>query len=160
MYRTAYHFVGRRSDAEDVTQEACVKLVQHLGSYRFEAPFRAWVGSIVVNAARDFLRAKARKAAHEAPLFDDLEIADHGDPEQLASARQALRAISRLPEDVRAAVVLVFCDGLSHAEAGMVLGCAESTVSWRVHEARKRLRAEGEGNDRTRPRHAPKHSTA
>ena len=50
--------------------------------------------------------------------------------------------IARLSPDVRAAVVLVAGEGLSHAEAAKILGCAESTVSWRLHEARKRLKAE------------------
>ena len=40
----------------------------------------------------------------------------------------------------RDAVLLIYGEGLSHAAAGEVLGCAETTISWHVHEARKRLK--------------------
>ena len=60
-----------------------------------------------------------------------------------ASARRPWlrQALGRLPEELRTTVVLVLEEGLRHAEAGEVLGVSESTVSWRMHEVRKRLRA-------------------
>lgn len=47
----------------------------------------------------------------------------------------------RLPEDLRATVVLVLEEGLQRAEAGDVLGVSEATVSWRMHQVRRHLRA-------------------
>jgi RNA polymerase sigma-70 factor (ECF subfamily) len=49
-------------------------------------------------------------------------------------------ALLKLPAKQRAAILLVFYDGLNHAEAAEVLGCSETTVSWRVFIARKKLR--------------------
>jgi RNA polymerase sigma-70 factor (ECF subfamily) len=46
-----------------------------------------------------------------------------------------------LPEGERDALLLVMSEGLSHKEAGQILGCKESTISWRIHEARKKLGA-------------------
>lgn len=46
-----------------------------------------------------------------------------------------------LSDTLRTTLILVGVDGLSHAEAGEVLGCPEGTVAWRVHEARKKLKA-------------------
>ena len=58
-------------------------------------------------------------------------------------------ALGQLSDELRATVVLVVEEGLRHAEAGEVLGITEATVSWRMHEVRKRLRAlaaeDGEG---------------
>ncbi|MDR1826877.1 MAG: hypothetical protein LBR29_00945 [Methylobacteriaceae bacterium] len=52
-------------------------------------------------------------------------------------------ALSRLKEDLRETVVLVAGEGLTHAEAARILDVAETTVSWRMHEARKALSREG-----------------
>jgi RNA polymerase sigma-70 factor, ECF subfamily len=49
--------------------------------------------------------------------------------------------VRRLPPQQRDAVLLVYAEDLSHAEAATVMGCAERTVSWHLHAARKRLRA-------------------
>ena len=142
IYRLAYRFTGQRADAEDVAQEVCIKLAQNLGSYRFEAPFAIWLSRMVMNSARDCLRARTRKQSREVALFEDAELVQGGaDPEQLAAARQGLRAVNRLGETLKEAVILVFGEGMSHAEAALALGCAESTVSWRIHEARKQLQA-------------------
>jgi RNA polymerase sigma-70 factor, ECF subfamily len=58
-------------------------------------------------------------------------------------------AVRRLPDKQREAVLLVYGEGLGHQAASEVMGCAEATVSWHIHEAKKRLRvltrAAGEG---------------
>ncbi|MGB4100439.1 MAG: RNA polymerase sigma factor [Alphaproteobacteria bacterium] len=140
IYRLAYRFMGRREDAEDVAQEVCIKLAQHLPGYRFEAPFAVWLSRMVMNTARDALRGRKRRQNRETELFADLEpVAPNENPERLVSAREMLRLVNDLPDGLRAAVILVYCEGMSHAEAGRALACAESTVSWRIHEARKFL---------------------
>lgn len=142
IYRLAWRVVGRREDAEDVAQEVCIKLAQHLAGYRFDAPFTAWLGRMVLNAARDLLRGRTRRQGREVELFADLEVAAPAEnPERLALVRQLLRQVDGLPDTLREAVILVYAEGISHAEAAQVLGCAESTVSWRIHEARKALQA-------------------
>ena len=50
------------------------------------------------------------------------------------------QAVRQLPDKQRDAVLLIYGEGLSHAAAADVLGCAETTISWHVHEARKRLK--------------------
>jgi len=49
-------------------------------------------------------------------------------------------ALLKLPAKQRAAIVLTIYDGLNHAEAAQVLGCSETTVSWRVFSARQKLK--------------------
>ena len=142
IYRLAYRCAGRREDAEDVAQEVCIKLAHNLTSYRFEAPFGAWLSRMVLNSARDMLRVRSRRQGRETPLFEDAEwVAGADNPEQLAATRQALALVDRLPEALRETIILVFGEGMSHGEAATVLGCAETTISWRIHEARKQLLA-------------------
>jgi RNA polymerase sigma-70 factor (ECF subfamily) len=49
--------------------------------------------------------------------------------------------IDELSDTLRTTLILVSVEGLSHTEAAEILGCPEGTVAWRVHEARKKLRA-------------------
>ena len=58
-------------------------------------------------------------------------------------ARDAIRAINTLPDKIRETVLLVACEGLSHAEAGKALECSEGTISWRIHEAKTLLKKAG-----------------
>ena len=66
-----------------------------------------------------------------------------GDPVRAAELRQTysrlLAALDRLPADMRTTVVLVALQGLSQAEAAVVLGCPAGTIAWRMHAARKHL---------------------
>jgi RNA polymerase sigma-70 factor (ECF subfamily) len=51
------------------------------------------------------------------------------------------QAVHRLPQQQRDAVLLVYGEDMSHAEAARVMGCQEKTVSWHLHEAKKRLKS-------------------
>ena len=64
---------------------------------------------------------------------------------QQVEAKQALKAVYALPEKLKETVLLVAWEGLSHAEAAKALGCAETTVSWRIFEARRKLKGVWEG---------------
>ena len=55
------------------------------------------------------------------------------------TAEAAWEAVGSLPEKQRTALLLVFGEGLSHREAAAVMGCPEVTVSWRIHQARRKL---------------------
>ena len=54
-------------------------------------------------------------------------------------AEQVIASIHQLPDGEKEALLLVVSEGLSHREAADIIGCKESTVSWRIHEARKKL---------------------
>jgi RNA polymerase sigma-70 factor (ECF subfamily) len=60
--------------------------------------------------------------------------------EDAVAGQDLWRAVRSLPPQQRDAVLLVYAEDLSHAEAALILGCTEKTVSWHLHEARKRLK--------------------
>ncbi|HWR98438.1 MAG TPA: RNA polymerase sigma factor [Candidatus Methanoperedens sp.] len=143
-YRMAWHWCGSRQDAEDAAQEAFIKVTRGLASFREGSSFTTWLYRIVVNAAMD----QHRRAAARARLAE--EAARSGPPAAMAAAPAAVaagdcdaaaawEAIGALPEKQRTALLLVFGEGLSHREAAAVMACPEVTVSWRIHQARKRL---------------------
>ena len=136
MYRIAYKWCGDRADAEDITQNACVKLARSIDTFRFESAFVSWLYRLVINAAKDWSKARARHAAEPA---ESHELATPPTSEARVFASQVLAFIRRLPEKEREALCLVFSEGMSHREAAVVMACKESTVSWYIHEARKKL---------------------
>lgn len=138
MFKMAYKWCGNKSDAEDITQESCIKLARGIKSFRFDSAFTSWLYKIVINAAKDWYKAQSRLPSSSV----EMESVPSGEmPDDKLYALQVLHEIHRLPVGEKDAVILVLGEGLSHKEAADILDCKESTVSWRVHEARRKLSA-------------------
>lgn len=140
LFGLCLRLTGHRAEAEDLTQDICAALPAKLGSYRGTAMVTTWLYRVAVNAAHDRRRRRASHA-RAATGWGDWEIARQAEMTQ-AQARVGwlIGALAQLPDDLRDTLALVL-DDMTHAEAGAILGVSEGTVSWRVSEARKRLRA-------------------
>ena len=141
IYRIGARVLNDVAAAEDLAQEICVGLVTKLASFRGGSRFTTWLHRVVVNAGLDAMRRDGTRQRSERDYAESTALAranHRAREEQSAWLRQTMR---RLPEDLRATVVLVLEEGLQHAEAGVVLGVSEATVSWRMHQVRKHLRA-------------------
>ncbi len=139
--RVAYRFTGNQADAEDVTQNVCMGLSDKLHGWRGEGAFTTWLYRVVVHACRDSWRKEKSRQRLES-AYKELEGALKA--EASAAAREAARLyrlIAGMEELYRETALLILAEGLSHAQAGAVLACAENTVSWRMHEVKKRLKA-------------------
>lgn len=139
-YRVAYRWCGTRQDAEDAAQETFIKVVRGLHTFRESSSFTTWLYRIVVNTAMDIHRRAAARArlAEDADLQGTSATMAAADPPD-CTAERAWDAVGSLPEKQRTALLLVCGEGLSHREAGAVMGCPEVTVSWRIHQARRKL---------------------
>lgn len=146
VFGLAFRLTGSRAEAEDLTQDICAALPAKLGGFRGEARFTTWLWRVVVNAAHD-RRRRAQIHAHHAAGWGDWEIdrraTDREAAENVDWLGQAMRG---LPEDLRDTLALVL-DDVSHAQAADILGVSQGTISWRVSEAKKRLRAMREMED-------------
>jgi RNA polymerase sigma factor (sigma-70 family) len=140
IYRAAYKWSGHRSDAEDIAQEVCIKLGNAIAGFDGRAAFSSWLYRITLNAVRDMQRAKSRRSRQADALAHVSPQNGPAEQEDAATASQLWAAVRQLPEKQRDAVLLVYAEEMSHAEAGEVMGCKEATVSWHIHEARKTLR--------------------
>ncbi len=146
IYRLAWRLTGSQPDAEDVAQEVCVKLATAIRSFRGDAEVGTWIWRIAHNAATDVLRQRQRIKIFEPSEM--MSLVDGGDAAavaQLATEAQQecdglWAAVRRLSGQQREAVLLVYGEEKSHAEAAATMGCSEKTVSWHLHEARKRLK--------------------
>ena len=137
----AWRWCGNRVDAEDIAQSVCVKLAGAISAYRGDARFITWVYRITYNATIDHLRARQRMRPTEPSNIIKLVDGPTGDtPESQMMDVQLWDEVRGLPPKQRDAVLLVYGQDLSHAEAATILECTEKTVSWHLHTARKTLK--------------------
>lgn len=145
VYALAHRLVGDPHEAEDVSQEAYLRMFRGLEGFREEARFETWMHRIVTNTAFNQLRRRGRFG--ELLEDDALDVAVPDASEPAASDRDELeRALARLPAGQRAVIVLKDVYGLSCREIGSELGIEEGAVKVRLHRARKRLRRELAGS--------------
>lgn len=144
IHRLAWRFCGRRELAEDVAHDVCVKIARAIKSYRGDAAFTTWLYRIVFTTATDCLRATQRvdviEPSQVVSLMERSNDMPPLTPEAAALNSELWVAVRRLSPQQRDAVLLVYGEDLTHAEAAEVLGCTEKTVSWHLFEAKKRLR--------------------
>lgn len=140
VFRVAYRMTGHRADAEDIAQDVCARLGRAIRTYRGGSAFTTWLYAIVVNAVRDRGRSAAREAARRQAYGVHALIEGEAACETDDPAEALWQAVRDLPPKQQEAVTLVYGEALSHAEAADLLGCSETTVSWHIHEAKKRLK--------------------
>ena len=141
VYRMAYKWCGVKADAEDIAQEVFVKLARSLASFSRRAAFCTWLYRITINTAKDFHRKIATRRAYETDFVRELRCSNPApDTDEKATARRLYAAIDQLPVKQKTAVLLVLGEGLTHKEAAGIMRCPEATVSWRIRQARTKLR--------------------
>ncbi len=139
LFALCFRLTGHRAEAEDLCQDICAALPAKLAGYRRQARVTTWLYRVAVNAAHDRRR---RRATHTraAEGWGDWERARQDEIAETGTRLDWLTAaMSRLPGDLRDTLALVL-DDMTHAQAGEILGVSEGTVSWRLSEAKKRLR--------------------
>jgi RNA polymerase sigma-70 factor (ECF subfamily) len=143
VFAIAFAVLGNRDDAQDVTQDVFMTAFHKRSHLRDPERFRAWVARtsyrLALNRRRGQQRAQARDEA--AALDHPTGVAD--DPYCLVAARMDDRrlraAIDRLPDKLRAVVLLCAVDGLGSRTVGAALHIPEGTVRSRLHLGRKQL---------------------
>lgn len=139
IHGLAWQLTGSRDDADDIAQDVCCILVEKIGSYRGEAKFTTWLYGITFNSCRDLRRRRRSLWAFSERLAVLVGLAAEPDGRDLYDAIWLKNAIARLKPALRDTAVLVAGHQLTHAEAAEILGIAEVTVSWRMHEVRRIL---------------------
>jgi len=146
IYRFLCDLLGDASSADEATQETFVRAHSHLGSIRDEGKLSSWLFGIARNVSLETLRRRKRLV----PL-PDVPLADESgeppeDPESALLLREADevlgRALSRLSEERRAALLLVMDHGLPYAEIAEIMGWSLAKVKIEIHRARQILRAQ------------------
>ena len=131
LYRAALAILGDPQDAEDVVQEAFLRLWEKNPEFESPAHQRSWLLKVTVNGCKSRLRAPWRRRT--APLLESYPAAD---PEEQA----VLEVIQSLPPKDRAALHLYYYEGYQTAEIAAMTGWREGTVRSRLARARDKLR--------------------
>lgn len=143
IHSLTFRMTGSMADAKDLAQETFVRAYRQLDSYQGTSKFSSWLYRIAVNACLDWRRREKRRAELLAN-WRDLNAEAAPTPDSPANlddlSREVQAALMRLPDKQRAAVVLTVYGELNHAEAAKILGCSETTVSWRIFSARRKLK--------------------
>jgi len=151
IYALAYRTIGREEDARDVCQETFLRAFRALPRFRGEAKFSSWLYRIALNLCRDWIRRERRTPVVQPPEDVDLmELAAAAEPSETIEdlvarkdlARAMERAMTRLPEEQRTAIVLKEYHGLTFQEIAELVGCPLSTVKTRLYQGLAVLRRE------------------
>lgn len=136
IYSLCYRMTGSATDAEDLTQETFITAHHQMETFRGNAKVSSWLYRIGMNRCLNWQKHRDRqKRLHEE--WGERRKLEGGESGEGARVQEALMQLSM---DERGAVILVIFEGLKHGEAAAALGCAETTVSWRLFQARRKLK--------------------
>ncbi len=139
VFRVALRMVGDRASAEDVAQDALVSAWRGLANFREEAQFSTWLHRIVLNSALNHVTRRRQ----DTELTGQEPIDPASQPEQATESRhrdEALRAaLSELPFDQRAPLVMYQFEGYTYEQTAEILQVSEATVRGRIYRARRAL---------------------
>lgn len=145
FYGLAYRSCGDQNMAEDIVQEAFMKLWNKPQSWKADkgAKFTTWFYRVVVNQAHDFTRRKkAEYGADDLDIYADERAAQDVAMQQDEEQAQLESAIAELPERQRDALNLCFYEGLSNKEAAVILGVGVKALESLLMRAKKGLKDE------------------
>jgi RNA polymerase sigma-70 factor, ECF subfamily len=154
IFRLLSRLIRDSAEVEDIAQEAFIKAYRALPNFRGESAFYTWLYRIAINTAKNHLVSQGRRAPtsteadiEEAETFDDGDhLRDLNTPDSMLLSKQVgeavNRAIDKLPEDLRTAIVLREIEGRSYEEIAESMGCPIGTVRSRIFRAREAIALE------------------
>ena len=140
VYALCLRMVANRSWAEELTQDAFVRVWEMIGSFRGDSLFSSWLHRVVVNTVLVAMRSKRRMLAR---IFatSDLHVFDMEMHETRPGGNMDLEyAIAKLPVQARIIFILHDVEGYRHEEIAEQMGLAVGTSKAQLHRARKILR--------------------
>ncbi|MGD0743555.1 MAG: RNA polymerase sigma factor [Verrucomicrobiota bacterium] len=143
VHALTFRMTGSPADAEDLAQETFLRAYEQIGSFNARSKFSTWLCSIAVHACLNWRRDEARRFRAQSNCAREMtgrQVETGTSPAESEMVQRAQAALMKLPAKQRAAVALTIYDGLSHAEAAKILRCSETTVSWRVFAAKRKLK--------------------
>jgi RNA polymerase sigma-70 factor (ECF subfamily) len=155
-YQVAFGLISNRLDAEEVVQDAFMKVHANIDKFRGDSSFSTWFYRIITNLSRNKYHWNRRRGRDEnvsisdrSPYDDgikaDLEIPDeHFEPdlllERIETETTLMGAINKLPEKLKEVIVLRHIEEMSYSDIADLLGCELGTVKSRLSRAREALK--------------------
>ncbi len=137
MYAVSLRYTRQDQDAQDVLQEAFIRIYNNLSKFRFSGSFEGWCRRIVTNTAIEALRKKGRMKENTTDKMPDYPV----DPKSLEKLKMddLMALVRSLPDGYRSVFNLYIIDGFSHKEIASMLHITESTSKTQLYKARLAL---------------------
>lgn len=142
-YNIALRFLRNVEDAEDVSQEALIKVFRSIKNFNMQSTFKVWMYRIVVNACLDF---KRKKTIDSYPIDEVINFAgtNNDNPDDMIDRNYTSEIVSlsidKLEDDFKTIIILRDIQGFSYNEISEILSCNLGTVKSRISRARKTLK--------------------
>ena len=140
VYRLVWRMTNGAADAEDMAQEAFVKLWKNPSQVREGAALKGWLMRVAANAVIDRSRRPSSSALDEAPEFTDPQARPDAPLDRAQAARLVDARIAQLPERQRLALSLVYFEELTNIEAAAVLEVSVDALESLLARARRGLK--------------------
>ena len=159
-YYVVLKMVNREADAEDILQDAYVKIYNKLNQFTYtgENSFASWTTKIVSNTALDFLRRKSPVLFSEMgdedgeAVFDIEDVSISASPDLSLDRKETSRIVQELLDELsdeqRICIIMYYVEQLSIAEIAEQCACPEATIKSRLRYARVKLQGQGERLER------------
>ncbi|MDA8592393.1 sigma-70 family RNA polymerase sigma factor [Planctomycetota bacterium] len=161
-YRVARNLVPSDEDAQDIAQEAFLRVFRNLERFNFDHEFTTWLYRIVTNLCIDFLRKRrVAVSVSRGKEGDDgeesaLDLEDQSEPapweyaEAAETASEVHEVLASLAPHFQSVLTLREIEGLGCPEIAEIVGATHVTVRWRLHRGRKLFQEEWERRARMR----------
>ena len=140
VYRLVWRMTGGAADAEDMAQEAFLKLWKNPGQVREAGALKGWLMRVAANAVIDRSRRPRAAPLEEAPEIADPQARPDAPLDRAQAAGLVDRRIAELPERQRLALSLVYFEGLTNIEAAAVLEVSVDALESLLARARRGLK--------------------
>lgn len=136
MFKAAYALLGNRDDAEDVVQEAFIKLVEKQPDFNDDEHMKAWLLRVTINLSKNMLKASWRK--NKSVIQEESYTENEPD--------EVLFFVMKLEENYRTVIHLYYYEGYSIKEIASILKLPSATVGTRLKRGRAKLKKMLEGD--------------
>jgi RNA polymerase sigma-70 factor (ECF subfamily) len=140
IHAFAWRMLGDAAEAEDVAQDAFLRLWRQAGKWRAEARVGTWLHRVAHNLCIDRLRQRRGDSGAELPDLPDPAPGPAADQQRAQVARRIEAALAGLPERQRAAIVLVHYQELGNIEAAGIMGVGVEAMESLLSRGRRGLR--------------------
>jgi len=153
MMTVCRRYAGDQTEAEDILQEAFIRVFNNIGQYRFEGSLEGWIRRIVIHTA---LRILQKKKIRFAEINDSMDVEHTGNVDGIAAlgAEELLKLISALPDGYRIVFNLYVLEGYDHNEIASMLDINSATSRSQLSKARKVLQTQIENLTKLPKRYA------
>ncbi|MDR2602205.1 MAG: RNA polymerase sigma factor [Spirochaetaceae bacterium] len=144
LYRIALRIAGGAQAAEDLCQDAFLKICEKNMVFPSLDDAKFWLIRVVKNAALNYAKRKEReRVVYQKAFYNESRVTRTGEEELVRkeTAQEVNEALDALPKDMKVILVLTENGGLNYKEIGRILGISEDNVKIRVFRARKKLQS-------------------